>query len=136
MAEPRVPRLEPPFFAADRTGLKAWSKSRQENRIMRETAIVSGAPGDLHGGVRVSTTPEGGSLLEQLRAAYQGLGREEQSQVKSLLMTLSGSNSHLLCRKETNRSGTYGKQPVLERCSARFTYGAARGHHLRHSTQE
>ena len=56
---------------------------------MRETSIVSSAPGNLHDGVRMSTTPEGGSLLEQLRAAYQGLGREEQRQVKSLLLTLS-----------------------------------------------
>ena len=95
---------------------------------MSETAIVSSAPGDLHDGVRMSTTPEGSSLLEQLRVAYQGLGRGEQRQVKSLLVTLSRSNSNLPCRKEsTNRSGTYGKQPVLERCSARLRYGTARG---------
>ena len=63
---------------------------------MRETPIVSSAPGDLHDGVRMSTTPENGSLLEQLRAAYQGLGREEQRQVKSLLLTLSRSNGDSL----------------------------------------
>ncbi len=44
----------------------------------------------------MSTTPENGSLLEQLRAAYQGLGREEQRQVKSLLLTLSRSNGDSL----------------------------------------
>ncbi len=59
---------------------------------MSETAIVISAPDDLHNGVRMSTTPEGGSLLEQLRAAYRGLGREEQLQVKSLLRMLSRSN--------------------------------------------
>ena len=63
---------------------------------MRETSIVSSAPGDFHDGVQMSTTPEGGSLLEQLRAAYQGLGREEQRQVKSLLLTLSRSNGDSL----------------------------------------
>jgi hypothetical protein len=68
----------------------------KENRIMSETAFVSSAPGELHGGVRMSTTPEGGSLLQQLRAAYQGLGREEQRQVKSLLVTLSRSNGDSL----------------------------------------
>ena len=67
------------------------------------------------GEVLMSTTPEGDSLLEQLRAAYQGLSREEQRQVKRLLVTLSGSNSNLLCRKErTNQSGAYGKKPVLQ----------------------
>ena len=63
---------------------------------MSETAIVSSAPGDLHDGVRMSTTPEGGRLLEQLRAAYQGLGREERQQVKSLMLTLSRSNGDSL----------------------------------------
>jgi len=66
---------------------------------MRETAIVISAPGDLHDGVQMCTTPEGGSLLEQLRAAYLGLGREERQQVKSLMLTLS-SNSNLLSRKD------------------------------------
>jgi hypothetical protein len=60
---------------------------------MSETTIVGSAPGDLHDGARMSRTPEGGSLLEQLRAAYQGLGREEQRQVKGLLVTLSSSDS-------------------------------------------
>jgi hypothetical protein len=59
---------------------------------MRETAIVISAPGDLHDAVQMPTTPEGGSLLEQLRAAYLGLGREERQQVKSLLVMLSRSN--------------------------------------------
>jgi hypothetical protein len=63
---------------------------------MRETAIVSSAPGDLHNGVRMSTTSEGSSLLEQLRAAYQGLGREERQQVKNLLLTLSRNNGDSL----------------------------------------
>ena len=63
---------------------------------MRETAIANSAPGDLHNGVRMSTTSERGSLLEQLRAAYQGLGREERQQVKSLLLTLSRSNGDSL----------------------------------------
>ena len=63
---------------------------------MRETSIVSSAPGDLHNGVRMSTTSEGGSLLDQLRASYQGLGREERQQVKSLLLTLSRSNEESL----------------------------------------
>ena len=63
---------------------------------MSETAIVSSAPGDLHDGVRMSTTSEEGALLEQLRAAYQGLGREEQRQVKSLLVTLSRCNGDSL----------------------------------------
>ena len=67
---------------------------------MSETAIVSSAPGDLHDGVRMSTTPEAGSLLEQLRAAYQGLGREEQRQVKSLLVTLSRSNGFTAVERE------------------------------------
>ena len=63
---------------------------------MSETAIVSSAPGDLHDRVRMSTTSEGGSLLEQLRAAYQGLGCEERQQVKSLMLTLSRSNGDSL----------------------------------------
>jgi hypothetical protein len=49
---------------------------------MSETAIVSSAPGDLHDGVRMSTTPASGSLLEQLCAAYQGLGREGRPEAK------------------------------------------------------
>jgi hypothetical protein len=56
---------------------------------MNETAIVSSASGDLRNGIRVSKTLEAGSLLEQLRAAYQGLGREERQKVKSLMLTLS-----------------------------------------------
>jgi len=56
---------------------------------MSERAIVSSAPGNLRNGTRVSTTLEAGSLLEQLRAAYQGLGREERQQVTSLMVTLS-----------------------------------------------
>jgi hypothetical protein len=71
---------------------------------MSETAIVSSAPDDLHDGVRMSTTSERGSLLQQLRAAYQGLGREERLQVKSLMLTLSRSNSNLLCRKDLGHS--------------------------------
>jgi hypothetical protein len=63
---------------------------------MSETAIVSSVPGDLHDEVRICTTPEGGSLLEQLRAAYRGLGREEQRQVKSVLLTFSRSNGDSL----------------------------------------
>jgi hypothetical protein len=62
---------------------------------MRETAIVISAP-DLHDAVQMPTTPEGSSLLEQLRAAYLGLGREERQQVKSLLVTLSRSNGDSL----------------------------------------
>jgi hypothetical protein len=88
--------------------------------MISETEIVHGAPGNLYNGIRMSTTSKGGSLLEELRAAYQALGREEQQQVKSLMLTLSRSNNDLLCRKEsTNRRGPYGKQPVLERCSTR-----------------
>ena len=56
---------------------------------MSETAIVSSAPGNPRNGIRMSTTLETGSLLEQLRAAYQGLDREERQQVKSLMLTLS-----------------------------------------------
>ena len=55
---------------------------------MSETAISS-APGNLRNRIRMSTTLEAGSLLEQLRAAYQGLGREERQQVKSFMLTLS-----------------------------------------------
>ena len=66
---------------------------------MSETAIVSSAPGDLHNGVRMSTTSEGGGLLQQLRAAYQGLRREERQQVKSFMLMLS-RNSNLLSRKD------------------------------------
>ncbi len=64
---------------------------------MSQTAIVSTAPGDLDDGVRMSTTQEEASLLEQLRAAYQGLGRQEQRQVKSLLAK-PVSGQLLVCR--------------------------------------
>jgi hypothetical protein len=66
---------------------------------MSETAIVSSAPGDLHNGIRMSKTSEGDGLLQQLRAAYQGLRHEERQQVKSLMLTLS-RNSNLLSRKD------------------------------------
>jgi len=66
---------------------------------MSETAIVSNAPGDLNDRIRMSTTSEGGCLLQQLRAAYQGLRREERQQVKSFALTLS-TNSNLLSRKD------------------------------------
>jgi hypothetical protein len=67
-----------------------------------------------------STTAEGGSLLEELRAAYQMLGREERQQIKSLMLTLSISRGDLLSWKEsTNRKDNYGKQPVLERYRTR-----------------
>jgi hypothetical protein len=57
-----------------------------------------------------STTAEGGGLLEELRAAYQMLGREERQQIKSLMVTLSISSGDLLSRKEnTNRKDNYAE---------------------------
>ena len=71
---------------------------RKGNRMISETATVSSAPGNLGNGIRMSTTSEGDGLLEELRAAYQGLGREERQQVKTLMLTLAraialGTNS-------------------------------------------
>ena len=40
-------------------------------------------------GIRMSTTPKEANLLEELRAAYQRLGRKERQQVKSVLRTLA-----------------------------------------------
>jgi hypothetical protein len=77
---------------------------RKENRIMSKTAIVPDAPRAVHNGIRISTTAEGGRSLEELRAAYQMLGREERQQIKSLTVTLSISSGDLLSRKgSTNR---------------------------------
>ena len=56
---------------------------------MSETAIVNSAPGNLHNGIRMSAMSEEGSLLEELRTAYQELGCNERQQVKSFLLTLS-----------------------------------------------
>jgi hypothetical protein len=36
----------------------------------------------------MSSMSEKGSLLEELRTAYRGLGRKERQQVKTLLLTL------------------------------------------------
>jgi hypothetical protein len=44
--------------------------------------------GNLHNGIRRSAMSEEGSLLEELRTAYRGLGRKERQQVKTLLLTL------------------------------------------------
>jgi hypothetical protein len=91
---------------------------KKENRIMNETAIVSHAPRTVHNRIRISTKAERGRLLEGLRAAYQRLGREAQQRIKNLMLTLSKSNGDSLWWKEnTNRRGTYGDQPILERCS-------------------
>lgn len=57
--------------------------------MMGETATVSSAPGNPHNGTRMSSMSEEGSLLEELRTAYQGLGRKERQQVKSLFLALA-----------------------------------------------
>ena len=60
-----------------------------QSGIMSETQIVSSAPGNLDNGIRMSTTSEEGSFLEELHTAYQGLGHKERQQVKTLLLTLA-----------------------------------------------
>ena len=84
---------------------------------MSETAIITDTSRAVHHGIGMSAKAEGGSLLEELREAYQSLAREERLQIKVLMLTLAKSNGDLLYRKEsTNRSGTYAKQAVSQRC--------------------
>lgn len=44
----------------------------------------------------MSTTAEAARLLEELRAAYQRLGREERQKTKSLTLTFSKSSGDSL----------------------------------------
>ena len=70
---------------------------RKENRTMRRTTtIATDAPRAVHNRIQMSTTAEAARLLEELRAAYQRLGREERRQVKSLMLTFSKSNGDSL----------------------------------------
>jgi len=52
--------------------------------------------GNLHNRIRMSAMSEEGSLLEELRTAYRGLGRKERQQVKTLLLTLGRATADLL----------------------------------------
>jgi|HubBroStandDraft_6_1064221.scaffolds.fasta_scaffold166666_3 hypothetical protein len=63
---------------------------------MNKAAIVSDAPRAVDNRIPTSTIAEGRRLLEELRAAYQMLGREERQQVKSLMVTLSKSRGDTL----------------------------------------
>lgn len=56
---------------------------------MSKTAIVPGVPGNVHNEIRLSTTAEGGSLLEELRAAYQSLKPEERQEIKVFMSDLA-----------------------------------------------
>jgi hypothetical protein len=69
---------------------------RKENRIMSKTAVVPEAPRAVQYGIRMSTTAEAGRLLEELRAAYQTLGREERQQIRSLMVSLSRTSGDIL----------------------------------------
>ena len=66
---------------------------------MNKTAIVRDARRTVHNRIRMSTRAKARRLLEELRAAYQKLGREERQQIKSLLLTLSKSEGDSLHRK-------------------------------------
>lgn len=59
--------------------------------MMSKTATDGSASGNLSSGIPKSKTSEEDHLLEELRAAYQGLGREERQHFKNLMLTLSRS---------------------------------------------
>jgi PHP family Zn ribbon phosphoesterase len=70
---------------------------RKENRVMNgTTTIVTEALRTVHNRIRMSTTAEATRLLEELRAAYQRLAREERQKIKSLMLTFSKSNGDSL----------------------------------------
>jgi hypothetical protein len=77
---------------------------------MSETPIGSTATGN---SCNRLWTSGGNSLLEELRAEYQGPSHEERQQIKSVMLTLSTCNSDLLRRKEsTHRRDAYGTTSV------------------------
>ena len=63
--------------------------SRQRNKTLSKTAIVPVVPGNVHDGIPLSTTAKGGSLLEELRAAYQSLNPAERQEIKAFMSGLA-----------------------------------------------
>ena len=57
---------------------------------------------------------EEGSLLEELRAAYQGLGRKERQQVNSILLTLARTAFGTDSTQESNSMEAIGLLVTLE----------------------
>ena len=57
---------------------------------------------------------EEGSLLEELRAVYQGLGRNERQQVKTLLLTLARTAFGTNSTQESNSMEAIGLLVTLE----------------------
>ena|SRR5215471_21129898 len=60
--------------------------SRQGNKTLSKTAVV---PGNVHNGIPLSATATGGSLLEELRAAYRSLNPEERQEIKAFMSDLA-----------------------------------------------
>src|SRR5215469_18355015 len=81
LTEPKLPNIVIVMVA---------NELRKENRTMsRTTTIATDAPRAVHNRIQMSTTAEAARLLEELRAAYQRLGLEQQQQIKSLMLTFS-----------------------------------------------